>query len=131
VGQLDPERMRKIRDVEPHGTPEEKKQLQKESNSSNASISWTARGLVAQPHGQRSRPLQEKMTSSAWPFCDKRGKGPQRLFHVGGKSGCPSPRHRQLAATAAGGGQDPAMLVWLDQAQSNKTTSERKILRAR
>src|SRR5882757_3492794 len=117
----DPERMRKIRDVNQRGTPEEKKQLQKEEQQLQREHMMELRGWWLNRMAKGPRPLQEKMTLF-WHghFATSVEKVRSAYFMW---------RQNELFRRLATGnwqqllleaGKDPAMLIWLDQAQSNK-----------
>ncbi len=117
----DPARMRQIRDVNQHGTPEEKKKLQQEEQQLQRQHMMELRGWWFNRMAKGPRPLQEKMTlfwhghfatsvdkvRSAY-FMWRQNELFRRLA---------TDNWQRLLLEA---GKDPAMLVWLDQAQSNK-----------
>jgi uncharacterized protein (DUF1800 family) len=117
----DPVRMAKIRDVNQHGTPEEKKQLQQENNKLLQLQIIELRGWWLQRMARGPRPFQEKMVLF-WHghFATSVDKVRDAYYMW---------RQNELFRRLATGswqqlltdaGQDPAMLVWLDQAQSQK-----------
>jgi uncharacterized protein (DUF1800 family) len=117
----DPERMARLRDIYQHGTPEEKKAAQQAENKQQNLWMQELRGWWLQRMARGPRPLQEKMVLF-WHghFATSTDKVREayymwrqnelfRLLATGNWG--------QLLADA---GKDPAMLIWLDQAQSNK-----------
>ncbi len=117
----DPERMKKIRDVNQHGTPEEKKQLQHEQQQLLQREMIELRGWWLQHMARGPRPFQEKMVlfwHGHFATSVEKVRDPYFMW-----------RQNELFRRLATGnwlellteaGKDPAMLVWLDQAQSQK-----------
>jgi uncharacterized protein (DUF1800 family) len=117
----DPQRLQKARDVNQHGTPEEKKALQKEEQQLQRQHIMELRGWWLNRMAKGPRPMQEKMTLF-W-----HGHFATSVDKV--RSAYYMWRQNELFRRLATGnwqlllleaGKDPAMLVWLDQAQSNK-----------
>ena len=117
----DPERMRKIRDVNQHGTPDEKKQMQQEEGKLQREWMMELRGWWLQRMVRGPRPFQEKMVLF-WHghFATSVDKVRDAYFMW---------RQNELFRRLATGnwqelltdeGKDTAMLIWLDQAQSRK-----------
>jgi uncharacterized protein (DUF1800 family) len=117
----DPERLRKLRDVNQHGTPMEKKQMQQEEARLQREHMLELRGWWLNRMAKGPRPFQEKMVlfwhghfatsvekvRSAY-FMWRQNELFRRLA---------TDNWQRLLLEA---GKDPAMLIWLDQAQSNK-----------
>ena len=117
----DPARTQKIRDLQQHGTPEEKKQFQQEQQRLQREQMLELRGWWLQRMVRGPRPFQEKMVLF-WHghFATSVEKVRDAYFMW---------RQNELFRRLATGnwqellaeaGKDPAMLVWLDQAQSQK-----------
>jgi uncharacterized protein (DUF1800 family) len=117
----DPERMQTIRDMNQHGTPEAKRQLQQEEQKMQRERMLELRGWWLARMAKGPRPLQEKLVLF-WHghFATSVEKVRDAYFMW---------RQNELFRRLATGnwprlllemGKDPAMLVWLDQAQSNK-----------
>ena len=117
----DPERMARLRDVNQHGTPEEKKAAQQAENKLQALWMLELRGWWLQRMARGPRPLQEKMVLF-WHghFATSTDKVREAYYMW---------RQNELFRRLATGnwqqllteaGKDPAMLIWLDQAQSRK-----------
>ena len=117
----DPDQMKHLADVSRHGTADEKRALQKEIQRAQREHIMELRGWWLQRMATSPRPLQEKMTLF-WhghfaTSIDKvrsayfmwRQNDIFRRLAVG---------NWQLLLLEAG--KDPAMLVWLDQAQSRR-----------
>ena len=119
--QPDPERMQKLYQIIRNGTPEEKKEAQRQQQQLQRQRIMELRGwwLNRMVHGPR--PLQEKMVLFGHGhFATSIDKVRSAYFMW---------RQNDLFRRLATGnwrellteaGQDPAMLVWLDQAQSRK-----------
>lgn len=117
----DPERMTRMRDVYQHGTPQEKKQMQDEDNRLQRDCMLELRGWWLQRMARGPRPFQEKMVlfwHGHFATSVDKVREPYYMW-----------RQNELFRRLATGnwqellvdaGKDPAMLVWLDQAQSNK-----------
>jgi uncharacterized protein (DUF1800 family) len=117
----DPVRMAKIRDVNQHGTPEEKKELQQENNKLFQVQMIELRGWWLQRMARGPRPFQEKMVlfwHGHFATSVEKVRDPYYMW-----------RQNELFRRLATGnwlqllteaGKDPAMLIWLDQAQSQK-----------
>jgi uncharacterized protein (DUF1800 family) len=117
----DPERMKRIRDVNQHGTPEEKKQLQQENNKLLQLQMLELRGWWLQRMARGPRPFQEKMTLFWHGHFATSVEKVRDAYYMW--------RQNELFRRLATGnwqyllseaGKDPAMLIWLDQAQSQK-----------
>jgi len=117
----DPERMARLRDVNQHGTPEEKKAAQQAENKLQALWMLELRGWWLQRMARGPRPFQEKMVLF-WHghFATSTDKVREAYYMW---------RQNELFRRLATGnwqqllteaGKDPAMLIWLDQAQSRK-----------
>ncbi len=117
----DPERMARLRDINQHGTPEEKKAAQQADNKQQNLWMIELRGWWLQRMARGPRPLQEKMVLF-WHghFATSTDKVREAYYMW---------RQNELFRRLATGnweqllaesGKDPAMLIWLDQAQSNK-----------
>jgi uncharacterized protein (DUF1800 family) len=117
----DPVRMAKIRDVNQHGTPEERKQLQQMQGQLYREQMMELRGWWLQRMARGPRPFQEKMVlfwHGHFATSVEKVRDPYYMW-----------RQNELFRRLATGnwlqllteaGKDPAMLVWLDQAQSQK-----------
>lgn len=119
--QPDPARMQRLRDANRNGTPEEKKQAQREEQQLQQQRMLELRGWWIQRMVQGPRPFQEKMVlfwhgHFATSFVKVRDAyymwRQNELF-------------RRLATDnwlrlLIEAGKDPAMLIWLDQALSRK-----------
>ena len=117
----DPDRMKQIRDVYQHGTPEEKKQLQHDQQQLLQREMIELRGWWLQRMARGPRPFQEKMVlfwHGHFATSVEKVRDPYFMW-----------RQNELFRRLATGnwlqllteaGKDPAMLVWLDQAQSQK-----------
>jgi uncharacterized protein (DUF1800 family) len=117
----DPVRMAKIRDVNQHGTPEEKKQLQQENGRLLQLQMIELRGWWLQRMARGPRPFQEKMVLFWHGHFATSVEKVRDAYYIW--------RQNELFRRLATGnwqqllveaGKDPAMLVWLDQAQSQK-----------
>ena len=117
----DPVRMQKIFQVNRNGTPEEKKEMQREQQQLQRQRIMELRGWWLQRMAKGPRPLQEKLVLF-WHghFATSVEKVREAYFIW---------RQNELFRRLATGnwqqllieaGKDPAMLVWLDQAQSKK-----------
>jgi uncharacterized protein (DUF1800 family) len=117
----DSDRMRQIREVNQHGTPEEKKQLQQQESKTQYARMVELRGWWLNRMAKGPRPFQEKMVLF-WHghFATSFEKVRDAYFMW---------RQNELFRRTATGnwqqllteaGKDPAMLIWLDQAQSRK-----------
>ena len=117
----DPERMQKIRDMNQHSTPEEKRQFQQEEQRNQRERMMELRGWWLARMAKGPRPLQEKLVLF-WHghFATSVEKVRDAYFMW---------RQNDIFRRLATGnwtllllevGKDPAMLVWLDQAQSNR-----------
>jgi len=117
----DPERMQHLADVIRHGTPEEKRQLQQEYQKQQRQRITELRGWWLQRMATGPRPLQEKM-ALFWHghFATSMDKVRDAYYMW---------RQNDIFRRLATGnwqllllevGKDPAMLVWLDQAQSRR-----------
>lgn len=117
----EPDRMQHLLEVNRHGTPEEKRRLQKESQQLQRQRITDLRGWWLQRMATSSRPLQERMTLF-WHghFATSFEKVRDAYFMW---------RQNDIFRRLATGnwellllemGKDPAMLIWLDQAQSRR-----------
>jgi uncharacterized protein (DUF1800 family) len=117
----DAEQMKKIQEVNRSGTPADKKQLQQELQQTQRRRIMELRGWWLQRMVSGPRPLQEKMVLF-WHghFATSYEKVREAYFMW---------RQNELFRRLATGnwqqllteaGKDPAMLIWLDQAQSRK-----------
>lgn len=117
----DPERMQKIRDMNQHGTPEAKRQLQQEEQKLQRERMLELRGWWLARMAKGPRPLQEKLVLFWHGHFATSVEKVRDAYYMW--------RQNELFRRLATGnwtsllldaGKDPAMLVWLDQAQSNK-----------
>jgi uncharacterized protein (DUF1800 family) len=117
----DPERMKRTRDVNQNGTPDEKKQLQQENNKLLQLEMIELRGWWLQRMVRGPRPFQEKMVLFWHGHFATSVEKVRDAYYMW--------RQNELFRRLATGnwqelltdaGKDPAMLVWLDQAQSRK-----------
>jgi len=117
----DPARQLQIRDTNRTGTPEQKKALQQEQNQLQQRDMLELRGWWLQRMAHGPRPFQEKM-ALFW-----HGHFATSVDKV--RDGYYMWRQNELFRRLATGnwqqllteaGKDPAMLIWLDQAQSQK-----------
>jgi uncharacterized protein (DUF1800 family) len=119
--QPDPERLLKLRDVNQNGTPDEKKAaLQAENQLQNQRIT-ELRGWWLQRMAKGPRPFQEKMVLFWHGHFATSTEKVREAYYMW--------RQNELFRRLATGnwqellleaGKDPAMLIWLDQAQSQK-----------
>jgi uncharacterized protein (DUF1800 family) len=117
----DPEGVKKYREIVRNGTPEEKKQAQRERNQLERQRMIELRGWWLQRMATGPRPFQEKMVlfwHGHFATSVDKVKNPYYMW-----------RQNELFRRLATGnwqqllldaGKDPAMLVWLDQAQSRR-----------
>jgi uncharacterized protein (DUF1800 family) len=117
----DPDRMKRIRDVNQHGTPDEKKQLQQENNKLLQVRMMELRGWWLQRMVHGPRPFQEKMVLFWHGHFATSVDKVRDAYYMWRQNEL----FRRLATgnwqeLLADAGKDPAMLVWLDQAQSQK-----------
>ncbi|HVU26221.1 MAG TPA: DUF1800 domain-containing protein [Verrucomicrobiae bacterium] len=119
--QPDPARMRQQRDINQHGTPEEKKQFQQEQNKLQNQRIIELRGWWLNRMAKGPRPFQEKMVLFWHGHFATSFEKVRDAYYMW--------RQNELFRRLATGnwlellteaGKDPAMLVWLDQAQSRK-----------
>jgi uncharacterized protein (DUF1800 family) len=117
----DPARMQKLRDVQQHGTPDEKKQAQQAEGRLQRERMMELRGWWLQRMARGPRPFQEKMTLF-WHghFATSVDKVRDAYFMWRQNE-----LFRRLAVSnwqdlLIETGKDPAMLIWLDQAQSRR-----------
>jgi uncharacterized protein (DUF1800 family) len=117
----DPERMARLRDIYKQGTPEEKKAAQQAENKQQALWMLELRGWWLQRMVRGPRPLQEKMTLFWHGHFATSAEKVREAYYMW--------RQNELFRRLATGnweqllgdaGKDPAMLIWLDQAQSNQ-----------
>jgi len=119
--QPDPARIKQLRDINQHGTPEEKKKAQQEDQQLQQRRMLELRGWWLQRMARGPRPLQEKMVlfwHGHFATSYEKVRDPYYMW-----------RQNELFRRLATGnwqqllldaGKDPAMLIWLDQAQSRK-----------
>jgi uncharacterized protein (DUF1800 family) len=117
----DPERMARLRDIYQHGTPEEKKAAQQAENKMQNLWMLELRGWWLQRMARGPRPLQEKMVLFWHGHFATSTDKVREAYYMWRQNEL----FRRLATgnweqLLADAGKDPAMLVWLDQAQSNK-----------
>jgi uncharacterized protein (DUF1800 family) len=117
----DPERMKRLRDIYKSGTPEEKKAAQQAENRQQNLWMLELRGWWLQRMARGPRPLQEKMVLFWHGHFATSSEKVREAYYMW--------RQNELFRRLATGnwqqllldaGKDPAMLIWLDQAQSNK-----------
>jgi uncharacterized protein (DUF1800 family) len=117
----DPARMLQIRDINQTGTPEQKKALQQEQNKLQQLQMLELRGWWLQRMAHGPRPFQEKMVLFWHGHFATSVEKVRDAYYMW--------RQNELFRRLATGnwqqllveaGQDPAMLIWLDQAQSQK-----------
>ncbi len=117
----DPARMARLRDINQHGTPEEKKAAQQQENKQQNLWVLELRGWWLQRMARGPRPLQEKMVLFWHGHFATSSEKVRETYYMW--------RQNELFRRLATGnwqqlltdaGKDPAMLIWLDQAQSNK-----------
>jgi uncharacterized protein (DUF1800 family) len=117
----DPARMTRLRDIYKNGTPDEKKAAQQEESKQQALWMLELRGWWLQRMARGPRPLQEKMVlfwHGHFATSAEKVREPYYMWRQ-------NELFRRLATDnweqlLADAGKDPAMLIWLDQAQSNK-----------
>jgi uncharacterized protein (DUF1800 family) len=117
----DPERVQKLRDVYQHGSPEEKKQAQQDENRLQQERMLELRGWWLQRMAKGSRPFQEKMVLFWHGHFATSFEKVRDAYYMWRQNEL----FRRLATDnwlrlLIEAGKDPAMLVWLDQAQSRK-----------
>ena len=117
----DPERMQKQRDVYQHGTPEEKRQFQQAEQKLQRERMLELRGWWLQRMAKGPRPLQEKLTLFWHGHFATSVEKVRDAYYMW--------RQNDIFRRLATGnwtllllevGKDPAMLLWLDQAQSQR-----------
>jgi uncharacterized protein (DUF1800 family) len=117
----DPERQRKIRDVNQHGTQDEKKKMQQEERQLQQKRMLELRGWWLQRMAKGPRPFQEKMVLFWHGHFATSVEKVRDAYYMW--------RQNELFRRLATGnwqqllleaGKDPAMLIWLDQAQSRR-----------
>lgn len=117
----EPERMMRMRDMYRNGTPEEKKQRQREEAQLQRERMLELRGWWLQRMARGPRPFQEKMVLFWHGHFATSVEKVREAYYMW--------RQNELFRRLATGnwlelltdaGKDPAMLIWLDQAQSNK-----------
>lgn len=118
----DPDAAREFRQAIKNATPEEKKKLQREKNQQEQREMLDLRGWWLQRMATGPRPMQEKLTlfwHGHFATSVQKVRNPYYMW-----------RQNELFRRLATGnwlqllteaGKDPAMLVWLDQAQSRKS----------
>jgi hypothetical protein len=117
----DPDRLKKIREVNQRGTPEEKKQLQREENQLQRDRLMELRGWWLQRMAVGPRPFQEKMVLFWHGHFATSAEKVRNAYYLWRQNEL----FRRLATQnwqdlLLEAGKDPAMLVWLDQAQSSR-----------
>ena len=117
----DPDRMRQIREVNQHGTPEEKKQMQQQESKLQYARMIELRGWWLNRMAKGPRPFQEKMVLFWHGHFATSFEKVRDAYYMW--------RQNELFRRLATGnwqqllmdaGKDPAMLIWLDQAQSRR-----------
>src|ERR1019366_9569065 len=117
----DPARQAQIRDINKTGTPEQKKVLQKEQAQLQQLQMLELRGWWLQRMAHGPKPFQEKMVLFWHGHFAKSVDKVRAAYYMW--------RQNELFRRLATGnwqqllteaGKDPAMLIWLDQAQSQK-----------
>lgn len=117
----DPERMLQLRDAYQNGTPEQRKQMQQENNRTQTQRMLELRGWWLQRMARGPRPFQEKMVlfwHGHFATSVEKVRDPYYMWRQNELFRRLATGNWQELLTDAG--KDPAMLVWLDQAQSNK-----------
>lgn len=117
----DPARQAQIRDINQTGTPEQKKALQKEQAQLQQLQMLELRGWWLQRMAHGPRPFQEKMVlfwHGHFATSVEKVRDPYYMWRQ-------NELFRRLATDnwlrlLIEAGKDPAMLIWLDQAQSQK-----------
>ena len=117
----DPVHMAKIREVNQHGTPEERKQMQQMQGQLDREQIQALRGWWLQRMAHGPRPFQEKMVlfwHGHFATSVEKVRDPYYMWRQ-------NELFRRLATDnwlrlLTEAGKDPAMLIWLDQAQSQK-----------
>jgi len=117
----DPQRMMQIRDINQAGTPEQKKALQQEQNQRQQREMLELRGWWLQRMARGPRPFQEKMVlfwHGHFATSAEKVRDPYYMWRQ-------NELFRRFATDnwlrlLIEAGKDPAMLIWLDQAQSQK-----------
>src|SRR5271154_6926735 len=117
----DPERMARLRDINQHGTPEEKKTAQQAENKQQNLWMLELRGWWLQRMAHGPRPLQEKMVLFWHGHFATSTDKVREAYYMWRQNEL----FRRLATgnwerLLADAGKDPALLIWLDQAQSKK-----------
>jgi uncharacterized protein (DUF1800 family) len=120
--QPDPVRMAKLRDINQHGTPDEKKQAQQDENKLQYGRMLELRGWWLERMAKGPRPFQEKMVLFWHGHFATSTEKVREAYYMWRQNEL----FRRLAtgnwqALLLEAGKDPAMLVWLDQAQSQKS----------
>jgi uncharacterized protein (DUF1800 family) len=116
-----PEEIRKYREAQRTGTPEQKKLAQREQQQLFQRRMMELRGWWLQRMATGPRPLQEKMTlfwHGHFATSIEKVRNPYYMWRQNELFRRLATGNWQQLLTAAG--QDPAMLIWLDQAQSRK-----------
>ncbi|MGH7954163.1 MAG: DUF1800 domain-containing protein, partial [Limisphaerales bacterium] len=117
----DPARMLKLREINRHGTHEEKKQFQQQENKLQYARMVELRGWWLNRMAKGPRPFQEKMVLFWHGHFATSFQKVRDAYYMW--------RQNELFRRLADGnwhqllldaGKDPAMLIWLDQAQSRK-----------
>jgi uncharacterized protein (DUF1800 family) len=117
----DPDRMRQIREVNQHGTPEAKKQLQQQENKLQYARMIELRGWWLNRMAKGPRPFQEKMVlfwHGHFATSFEKVRDPYYMWRQNELFRRVATGNWQQLLTEAG--KDPAMLIWLDQAQSRR-----------
>jgi uncharacterized protein (DUF1800 family) len=117
----DPERAQKLRDIYKTGTPEEKRQFQQEEQKLQRQRIMELRGWWLQRMAKGPRPLQEKLVLFWHGHFATSVEKVRDAYYMW--------RQNDIFRRLATGnwtllllevGKDPAMLIWLDQAQSQR-----------
>jgi uncharacterized protein (DUF1800 family) len=117
----DPARQQQIRDINQTGTPDQKKALQKEQAQLQQVQMLELRGWWLQRMARGPRPFQEKMVLFWHGHFATSVEKVRDAYYMWRQNEL----FRRLATgnwqmLLAEAGKDPAMLIWLDQAQSQK-----------
>ena len=117
----EPDRMKHLAEVYRTGTPEEKRQLQQETQRLERQRITELRGWWLQRMAYGPRPLQEKMAlfwHGHFATSVEKVRDPYYMWRQNDIFRRQATGNWMLLLLEAG--KDPAMLVWLDQAQSRK-----------
>ncbi len=117
----DPDRMQRYQQLRQAATPEQRRQLQKEQNLFLQKSMLELRGWWLHRMAYGPRPFQEKMTlfwHGHFATSMEKVRDPYYMWRQNDLFRRLATGNWELLLLEAG--QDPAMLVWLDQAQSRK-----------